>query len=182
MFEIDLPEMTADKLERLSRAGIRIPENTHFVSADLRKADWREKLCGCPGFSGKKRSFCSLLGISYYLSADAFRDLLRGISDILPDGSAIAFDYPDFLYHSPRAGERTGKQAMLAKGAGEAMTVGYSYAVLEAILSQCGFLVYEHLEPEEITGRFFLAHNEAEPKHSMTAFDHVNYCLAVKKS
>lgn len=71
---------------------------------------------------------------------------------------------------------------MLAKGAGEEMKNGYSYEDVEKLLSDYGFLIYEHLTPEEITERFFSSYNRENPEHTITAFDNVNYCLAVKKS
>lgn len=45
------------------------------------------------GFKAEDKSFGSLLGLSYYLDRDSFRGLLRSISDLWSDGSAICFDY-----------------------------------------------------------------------------------------
>ncbi len=70
---------------------------------------------------------------------------------------------------------------MLAGGAGEAMLASYSYSDMEALLVNCGFLIYEHLEPKEITEQYFAEYNRANPQHIMSAFNNVNYCLAIKK-
>ena len=70
---------------------------------------------------------------------------------------------------------------ILASGAQEKMCAGYSYAKLEKMLSDVGFLIYEHLTPEQITEQYFQNYNKANPEACMTAFDHVNYCLAVKQ-
>jgi len=43
-------------------------------------------------------------------------------------------------------------------------------------------LVYEHLTPPEITEQYFKKYNTLNPEHPITAFDNVNYCLAVKNS
>ena len=44
-----------------------------------------------------------------------------------------------------------------------------------------GFLIYEHLEPQEITEQYFAFYNEANPTNQMSAFDNTNYCLAVRQ-
>lgn len=60
------------------------------------------------------------------------------------------------------------------------MLASYSYQQMEKLLSDCGFLIYEHLNPTQITDQYFSEYNKANPSHRMTAFDNVNYCLAVK--
>ena len=143
--------------------------------------DWSDRIRKHPQFSPNQTSFCSLLGISYYLPAEVFRNLLMNISKTVPEGSSIVFDYPDEHSYTPRAGERAKKQALLAGGAKENMLASYAYVELEKILSNAGFLIYEHLTPEQITDQFFRKYNEANPNHRMSAFDNVNYCLAVKE-
>ena len=69
----------------------------------------------------------------------------------------------------------------MASSAGEAMLAQYSYKEIEKILSDNDILIYEHLEPKEITKQYFNEYNVANPEHLMTAFDNVNYCLGVKK-
>ena len=69
---------------------------------------------------------------------------------------------------------------MLASGAKEDMLASYSPDELSKLLSTCGFTVYEHLSPHEITKRCFQDYNQAAPTHRMTAFENVNYCLAIK--
>lgn len=70
---------------------------------------------------------------------------------------------------------------MMASGANEAMLASYSYHETESLLSGCGFLIYEYLQPDEITKQYFSEYNLANPHNIITAFDNVNYCLAVKK-
>lgn len=180
IFELDRPATAADKQARLSRMGLTFPENAHYVQADLTDAAWADKLYAHPAFDAEKITFCSLLGLTYYLPREAFAALLRDLGSLLCKGSSLVFDYPDENNGTERAGERAKKQALLAGGANEAMCAGYSYSDMEALLSAHGFLIYEHLTPEEITIQYFQAHNDANPKHPMTAFDNVNYCLAVK--
>ncbi|MGN1015124.1 MAG: class I SAM-dependent methyltransferase [Butyricicoccus sp.] len=181
VFELDHPETAADKQQRLTQAGLTVPDHTYFLHADFTQPDWPRCLREHPQFSSEQIAFCSLLGISYYLSSDAFRALLTGIAALVPRGSSIVLDYPDEYTYTEQAGERARKQAMLAGGANEAMLASYSYRDMEQLLSDCGFCIYEHLVPEQITQQYFRAYNEANPDHPISAFDNVNYCLAVKQ-
>ena len=104
--------------------------------------------------------------------------LLAALGDLLPEGSSLVFDYPDADSGGAGAGQR---QTALAAAADEPMAAGYTYREMERLLEEHGFLIYEHLLPSEITGRYFSAHNQARPLHVMEAFPHVNYCLAVRR-
>lgn len=61
------------------------------------------------------------------------------------------------------------------------MLASYSYTDMEQLLSEHGFPIYEHLTPHEMTKQYFEIYNNVNPLHRMTAFDNVNYCLAVRK-
>ncbi|MDO5112314.1 MAG: class I SAM-dependent methyltransferase [Clostridia bacterium] len=180
IFELDHPATAADKQARLAHAGLAVPENIHFLQADLTTEGWQAALSGHPAFDQTKLTLCSLLGLTYYLSRESFSALLAALSGLLCKGSALVFDYPDENNGTEKAGERAKKQALLASGAKEAMLAGYSYKAMERLLAAHGFLIYEHLTPEEISAQYFAAHNQADPAHAMTAFDNVNYCLAVR--
>ena len=181
IFEIDHPATAADKRERLNNAGIELPKNVHYAEADFTAPDWQKVLLEDPAFDKSRISCCAVLGVSYYLSKDAFDALVSAIGGMVPEGSSIVFDYPDEDSYTERAGERAKKQAMLAGGANEAMLASYSFSEMEKLLADRGFLIYEHLDPQEMTAQYFAAYNQANPDHKMTAFDNVNYCLAVKK-
>ncbi|WP_339222352.1 class I SAM-dependent methyltransferase [Paenibacillus sp. FSL W7-1332] len=182
IFEIDHPVTAADKERRVSALPLAKPANLHCIAADFLEADWTSRLAACPAFDPERISFSSLLGISYYLPKQAFKQLLSSIARRVPSGSSFVFDYPDELTLTPEAGERAQKQVMMAMRAGEPMQAGYSYAELEQLLEEANLLIYQHLTPSEITRELFQAYNESQPDHKITAFDNVNYCLAVKSS
>jgi O-methyltransferase involved in polyketide biosynthesis len=128
------------------------------------------------GFRAEKKSFGSLLGISYYLSKDEFKILIHSAGGIMAEGSAICFDYP-----SENESKETRINKALARQAGETMKALYSYGEMETLLSECGFLIYEHLEREEMTRRFFSDYNSRNPGHPMEAPEGVAYLLAIRK-
>lgn len=181
IFEIDHPAAAKDKRDRLAASEISVPDNVRFLTADFAQDGWQTPLKAHADFHADQTSFCSVLGVSYYLSENAWKGLLLALRNLLPEGSSIVFDYPDETSHTTQASNRSQKQAALADGANETMTAGYSYEKMERLLGDCGFLIYEHLTPEEMTRQYFSDYNRANPDHTMTAFDHVNYCLAVRK-
>lgn len=181
IFELDHPLTTTDKQMRLKDASIPIPDNLSFLPADVSEEQWHLALTQNRLFDCKQISFCSILGLVYYLSKQTFAELLSSLAAIFPKGSAIVFDYPDENHYSEKAGQRAKKQAVLARAAKEPMLSSYSYHEMEDLLSQHGFLIYEHLTPFDMTQQYFTPYNLKNPEHPMTAFDNVNYCLAVRQ-
>lgn len=181
VFEIDHPATARDKETCLQNAGISIPKYTYFVDADFYESNWHHTLLEHREYSAQAKSFCSLLGLIYYLPKQAFQNLLKQMGECLPGGSILVFDYPDDNTYTDKAGERAKKQAMLAAGAKEAMLASYSYEEMKRLLEKYGFLIDIHLTPDQITQEYFTAYNNANPAHSMSAMDNVNYCMALKE-
>ena len=181
IFELDHPATGADKQRRIKAAGIEKPANLQYISVDLTKSSWAGSLAACLEFAQGKISFCSLLGISYYLSEQDFAAAINAIAGLVPQGSTVIFDYPDEETYTEKAGERVKKQVAMAGAAKEKMLASYSYFTLEKLLADRDFLIYEHLTPSEITEQYFKKYNQANPDQPITAFDNVSYCLAVKR-
>ena len=98
---------------------------------------------------------------------------LKTLSEIMSDGSEIVFDYADSnLFMSKE--KRVQNMIAMAKAGGEEMKSSFSYMSMELMLSDLGFLVYEHLTPSVIQ-------KEIIKNADMKAFEHINYVLAVKK-
>ena len=174
VFEVDHPLTQSDKLERIARAGWTIPDNLTFVPVDFTKDSLTERLIAA-GFDTKAKSFFSWLGVTYYLSAEAIGKTLTELSSLCADGSTLVFDYPDEnFFEAPE--KRVQNTIMMAKAGGEPMQSAFSYSELEKLLEKHGFLIYELLTPDDIQ-RNIIDKTGAD----MKAFEHVGYCLAVRK-
>lgn len=103
-------------------------------------------------------------GIIYCCHSDA-----AGNESISCEGSSICFDYP-----VSESGAESQRNRELAAAAGEMMKAKYSYEEMEALLSNAGFLIYEHMDADEATDAFL-------KESGMTAPAGVGYCLAVRK-
>ena len=174
VFEMDLPELLTDKIERIKRTGIKT--DSVFVPCNLEEITWKEKLLQA-GYMSTQKSFGSLLGISYYLSKEEFKSLLQTVSELMVDGSVICFDYP-----SEDESRETKTNKMLAMGAGEQMKAMYSDLELEELLSSCGFEIAIHLNHDEMTRQYFSDYNNYNSEYSMKAPIGIGYVLAERKT
>ena len=174
VFEVDHPLTQSDKLERITRAGWTIPDNLTFVPMDFTKDSLTERLTAA-GFDPSVKSFFSWLGVSYYLSAETIGKTLSELSSLCAEGSALVFDYPDEnFFDAPE--KRVQNTIMMAKAGGEPMQSAFSYSELEKLLEKHGFLIYELLTPDDIQRDII-----DKAGTGIKAFEHVNYCLAVRK-
>ena len=174
VFEVDHPLTQADKLERIARTGWTVPDNLTFVLTDFTKDSLAERLITAD-FDPSAKSFFSWLGVTYYLPLEAIDTMLSALSGLCADGSTLVFDYPDENFFDA-AERRVQNTIMMAKAGGEPMQSAFSYSELEKLLEKHGFLIYELLTPDDIQ-RDVIDKAGSE----MKAFEHVNYCLAVRK-
>lgn len=172
VYELDLPEMISDKKRRIESA--KLQSDASYIPCDLSEAKWQSQLLKC-GFVSDRKTFCSLSGISYYLTKDAFQTLLRSVSDICPAGSVICLDYP-----SPDDSLESRINRSLAQGAGEKMQSQYAVEEMKEIMEACRFHVCDHLDSEAMTERYFSTYNRQCPEHVMEAPGGVYYMLAEK--
>ncbi|EJS56586.1 class I SAM-dependent methyltransferase [Bacillus nitratireducens] len=175
IFEVDHPSTQAFKIQRVKESGLEIPSNLHFVSMDFTKDFSKQKLVN-EGFENKK-TFFSLLGVTYYLTKEELSSLIECLFEMVPKGSSIVFDYPDEnLFTEKGLSNRVENMVKMAMVGGEPMKSCFSYAEMEALLEKAGLLIYEHLSPEDINKLYFEGRNDY-----LEAFETVHYVHAVKK-
>lgn len=175
IFEIDYPATQEFKKKRLEKANFKIPSNLHFVPMDFTKKFIYQNLID-EGFDNKK-TFFSLLGVSYYLTKEEHSSLIDNLFAKIPSGSSIVFDYADEkLFEEKGISNRVENMVKMAAASGEPMKSCYSYYEMENMLEKSGLLIYEHLSPAKINELYF--HNR---KDYLSAFETIHYLHAVKK-
>lgn len=175
VYHLDLEEMIADRKQRMEMKQLKYQTKAYDISCDLSKEQIKDKLL-LYGYRQEQKTYVSLLGINYYLTKDEFRRLLEQLTSIMPEGSAICMDYPQV-----EDGEESRKNRELAKAAEEGMKAKYEKQEIEEILNKHGFLVYEHLDDQEMTKQYFELYNKKNINCEMKASKGVGYLLAVKK-
>ncbi|WP_243522971.1 class I SAM-dependent methyltransferase [Bacillus pseudomycoides] len=175
IFEIDHPATQEFKKQRLDEANLKIPSNLHFVSMDFTKKLSYQNLID-KGFDIKK-TFFSLLGVSYYLTKEEVSSLIDYLFTKVPPGSSIVFDYADEkLFEEKGASNRVENMVKMASIGGEPMKSCFSYFEIEKMLEKSGLLIYEHLSPAQIHELYFKNRNDY-----LSAFETIHYIHAVKK-
>lgn len=171
VFEIDKKEVIEDKRQRCQNVDIK---NIQFLSIDLGKDNWINRLLEST-YQENQLSVCSLLGLSYYLTHDQFKRLLKEISKHMIKGSRLVFDYPSY-----QESDETRKSEALAKEANETMRAKYSFEQLKEIFDLCHLKVIKH-DDYRITLDSFIHYNEYYKDNPIIAPKGVCYCVAEKE-
>lgn len=171
VFEIDKKEVIEDKRQRCQNVDIK---NVQFLSIDLGKDNWINRLLES-SYQENQLSVCSLLGLSYYLTHDQFKRLLKEISKDMIKGSRLVFDYPSY-----QESDETRKSEALAKEANETMRAKYSFEQLKEIFDLCHLKVIKH-DDYRITLDSFIHYNEYYKDNPIIAPKGVCYCVAEKE-
>lgn len=173
IFELDKKEMIEDKLNRINNAKLDIT-NIAYIKTDFNN-DWINDLT-INNYNLNEKTFCSMLGISYYLDKETFKNTIKQLSNIIPKGSTILFDYPNTLETKK---EKLNQQ--LAKGANEEMKSVYSYKDIENIAEDSNMLIYEHLNHNDIDNTYFYDYNTLNPNDKIIAPIGISYAMLVKQ-
>ena len=175
IFEIDHPATQDYKKKKLAEANLIIPNSLHFVSKDFTTKISHQELVDVG--LGNKKTFFSLLGVSYYLTKEENANLISNLFDNVPAGSSIVFDYADEnLFEEKGMSNRVENMVKLASASGEPMKSSFTYNEIENILEKAGLLIYEHLSPTKINELLFTNRTDY-----LSAFETIHFIHAVKK-
>lgn len=171
VFEIDKKEVIEDKRQRCKDVYI---ENIQFLSIDLSQENWINTLLQSD-YQEDQLSISSMLGLSYYLTKDEFKKMLKQLSKHLLKGSRLVFDYP-----SIQESKETKINEMLAKEADESMKAKYSFAELKEILNQCHLTIIQHKNHQTMTEKYISNYNVYYKDDPIKAPEGVCYCVVEK--
>ncbi|MFL1997478.1 class I SAM-dependent methyltransferase [Lysinibacillus irui] len=175
IFEVDHPTTQAFKKKRLQEASLPPMKHLHFVSMDFTKQFQSQPLFE-QGFQYKK-TFFSLLGVSYYLTKEELASLLTHLFALVPSGSSIVLDYADeTLFQENGLFNRVDNMVKMAAAGGEPMKSCFAYEDMEKMLDSLGLLIYEHLTPPAIQQLYFQNRTDY-----LSAFETIHYMHIVKK-
>ncbi len=174
VFELDHPKTQADKLERVSRAGLDVPANLRLVPVDLENDDIKAALMES-GFDISRKTHFSLLGVSYYLTRESLAAILDKLGSICAEGSSISFDCPDGGLFCSKT-RRVVNMLQMAAAGGERMRFSADEFELMSLLEPSHFLIYEYLNPEMVQLSCFDQRDDG-----LTAFEHIALVTAVLK-
>lgn len=148
IFELDHPNTQNYKLERISKLGWKIPQNIHYVSIDFEKDSLKEELKKA-GLRTDMKTFCSIMGVSYYLTLQDLSKTIKSLAEISVQGSQIVLDYP------VSGTTEYGKERMLVlkditNGLGEEMKGKYGKKEIAKESDKFRYKTVMHLDSEDI--------------------------------
>ena len=169
IFEIDHPDTQRYKLEKIKSLEWNIRKNVHYVSVDFERERMCDKLMEA-GFDPNKKTFFSILGVSYYLTLEVFSDTLAQIADLSSLGSVVVFDYPIKTGDFPR---RVYRLEEITSSLGEVMRGGFDYNEISRALYSQGFQIDTYMPPEKVQAEYFSGR-----KDGLRAFENVSLISA----
>ena len=169
IFGVDHPDTQYFKIDRINTLEWNIPGNVHFVPVDFNKETMTGGLIKA-GFDPGKRTFFSILGVSYYLTLPVFTKTLEQIAELSSPGSVLVFDFPLPGNDFP---ERVGYLEHLTEELGEKMSGGFSYSSVSRALYSLGFQIDTYMPPDKVQKAFFDGR-----KDGMRAFENVSLLSA----
>jgi methyltransferase (TIGR00027 family) len=154
VFEVDHPATQAWKRELLAAAEIPIPAGMAFAPVNFERETLGDGL-QCAGFLFNEASFFSWLGVTPYLTREAFEATLRLVV-AMPGPSEIVFDYA-VARSSLNFVERVALDALSRRvaAAGEPFQLFFAPRELVRELRRIGFGHVEDLGREEMNARYF---------------------------
>lgn len=173
VFEVDHPDTQRYKLRRIHELEWNVPKNVHFVPVDFEKETMIEGLLKA-GFRTGRKTFFSILGVSYYLTLPVFTGTLEQIAALSSLGSVLAFDFP------LRGGDFPPRVAHLEKithDLGEKMQGGFTYNEVSRALYALGFQIDTYLTPDKVQETYFNGREDG-----LTAFENVSLLSATYTS
>lgn len=174
IFEIDHPSTQKYKLDRIHSLSWKIPANVHYVPVDFEKDDIKTQLLQA-GFDINKKTFFSILGVTYYLSAATLTTMIENIAALSTEKSTIIFDYPDkTMQQKENHNERIHHLAKLTESFGEKMKSGFTHDFLKQLLEKHHFYIDNHMTPTKIQHTFFQNRTDHH-----RAFENIHFISAV---
>lgn len=166
IMEIDSPLSGHNKRRRIAELGLKSPPGLRYAAADIRSRLWPAVVAACPDFDMASRSFLDLCGLTFALSHSELEVFLARLSPLLAPGSAVVLDYPSRPEKSP------------AESGGPLYR--FSLGELSDLLQRHGLIMYDHLEPEELSAEYFSPHNTMRPARAFAPPGGMGFCLAVR--
>jgi methyltransferase (TIGR00027 family) len=159
VFEVDHPATQLWKRDALAAAGIGIPSSLTFAPVDFERQALGDGLSSA-GFDAGSPAFFSWLGVTMYLTGDAFESTLAFIA-ARPAGTAVVFDYAmDPALLTPPERQAFSRLEKRVADAGEPFRNVMRPDDLYERLAAAGFTSVEDLGASELNARYFAGRSD----------------------
>ena len=153
-YEVDSPATQAAKRKALRRRGLTSSNSLTFVGCDLEQESAGERIRRT-AFDPTRPCFVIWLGVSYYLSPEAFDRALADISSFSAPGSRLVVDYFDQrLIDRPQANPVFANWGRAVERRGEPYRLGFTDASLRQALAAADFELVDLAGMGDLVARY----------------------------
>jgi methyltransferase (TIGR00027 family) len=154
VYEVDSPPTQRSKRDRLDRHRLEPRHRVVYVPCDLERESPRERLWEA-GFPSSRPVVVVWLGVSMYLTVEAFDRALGELGALSAAGSMLVFDYMDPAVVDGTT-EHVGARRLARSVArrGEPYTLGLEPNRIEPMLEEHGFTLRDHARTRELAQRY----------------------------
>ncbi|MBL1293684.1 MAG: class I SAM-dependent methyltransferase [Thiotrichales bacterium] len=170
--EFDYPSTQKMKKSRIAEAKFKLPHTHEFVSVDFERESFTDAL-NKSSIDVNEPVFFSWLGTIPYLTKEAILNSFFELSEFLPQGSQIVFDYaiPDHLLGSPELSAIRELRSFTEKR-GEPLVSFLEPEWFLRKLTEMGYKVVEHLDYFDQNNLYF-----SEREDGYCALPNTNFVL-----
>ncbi|MBR4985149.1 MAG: class I SAM-dependent methyltransferase [Proteobacteria bacterium] len=176
VFEVDHPDTQKYKKMRIAQLGWTVQKNITFVPVDFSRDNMADKLLKA-GFDPSRPTLFTILGVTYYLTLQAFENTIELMDALSTSLSAVILDYPEKMKMDAHTPERVLQLAQMTEQLGEAMTDGFSFDEMRGVFARHHFEIQKHLSPKDIQYCYF-----SNRKDGLKAFENIHFLYAYKDS
>jgi methyltransferase (TIGR00027 family) len=170
IFEVDRPEASELKQERVRSIFGELPTHVTYVAADLDHDDLAEALAA-GGYDPQARTLFVMSGLLMFLAAESVDGLLGFARDHSAPGSSIVFDYHYRAFIEGRRRDYHGGEQARRRAAdmGEPFVFGVEEDGVGRFLEERGLELVSDAPPDELAGRY-LVRSDGRPHGRPLAF------------
>jgi methyltransferase (TIGR00027 family) len=154
VFEVDSPQTQSAKRAIVERNGLSSRASIVYCPCDF-ELDSVAHALEAGGFDSARAALVVWLGVSCYLTFEAFTKTLREVASVVRPGANLVLDYmdPDVIDGTTaKVGGRRAAEWVVKRG--EPYRLGFTVEELDRSLAQTGFALAEHLRTSELAERF----------------------------
>ena len=169
VYELDLPGMQKDKINRLYKVIPKFPKRLLFVEYNLTSLTLVDVLCSVK-FDRRRPVFFSILGVSYYIEKKLFIETLKLMKSSSSMKRIIAFDY--LIGDNELNKDQINYKKYIMKhqtDIGEPMIFDIGSKELNFLLEEQGFEIIFNESIDEIYNKLFDCHPHPSAKPSCYA-------------
>lgn len=172
VFEVDHPATQTVKTEKIKKIFGSLPDHVIYVSADLERDDFGQKLLE-EGYDISKKSLFLIEGLLAYLKPSVVDRIFSFIAKNSGKSSTILFDYHPQSVVDGNSDLETGRNICAhVSQMGEPFLFGIVDGALETFLAERGFTKIQNVTSEGYKKAYFKGVNEGRAVFSLLYFAH----------